>query len=1040
MKKRNKLSSPRQKYIAQKIKFTKAIVNSNNLEQAIKTIFNLLVNSRKKLNAKDALYEYRAFLSLESANDIMRERYIVNDNEVLNVKGMEKINIEFSDEIDWVIETILFFSSEINIYVENKNTFLYSLLSSNFDAANTAINNVKDVTGVSLWTIVSELNVLFFNGDITNYKDKLKELNDVVHDISKTTIIYEGVRCNKLITADRYIFSLGKMIEELRLDGQSHYEEVIKYRHDFDPSYKYKYIDLIYSRTNEQRIVDSYNSLLKVISYKYNDGYDFSSCKSQLTRLKECINDREMHVLVDRIVNKSNPSELKKDNFDLKYDAIVDSYLHEKYKEVIFKAEEFLRKEPSFSALYLPYIKSLVREKKETSLNGVLGNIINLCCNIIKDQDFDNSISSLMKIYQVLGHNNWSHTLGCVIDSHNGSHSIDTPNKFNFVDNSMLRSNLFSFRKFDGGIINNIVDVPNWRKEKFSADKLFYQGDFNGALEIYTNSSDKLNEKYNLEVFSKIIYCQHEIGNYKEATSLLANKILSGANPRSLPINIVSKRIANDGRFKDNNNELFYEAVILNAYNKYVFSEYTQDVSNLCENFLENIGIIGLEDITFDNELIPRHLLVEVLNLDVLDGMTTIFSSEKEVLLTRLKLDRYIASNKNFFSVDEINRANQEINTIFYKIIVELCSFEAGEGKIYVDRGAIKNKLIEDIDKNIENLKLFEDKSMDMIVEHSDFENDLEYHSPANQFSSYLFEIILKIVNFYTIDKLHGIDQSLNVGIRHGGMVNLLWAPLKNNAIAATKSKDNKFIPNHIWRNDFGYYGKKTLDNMDKSLVIFNEKVSEIISEAKDKVHINTGEFVEKEKLFNYVLDIDYVVNVVSSIDDITADAFIDRIFSILDKQTDICMKDTRTRFIDELRNELQNEIDTLKESLSDDKVEIENLNKAISRSKIEINRSIDILQSWFSWSGVSKTPFDLKAAFEKSKIIVNQLHPWIDIKPLGYINSSMQLDGVYFTDTVAMLTLVLENTIKHSNFKEKIEVNYRIKESNQNICFYFSN
>ncbi|HHH0143911.1 TPA: hypothetical protein ACPZB9_004632, partial [Yersinia enterocolitica] len=278
--------------------------------------------------------------------------------------------------------------------------------------------------------------------------------------------------------------------------------------------------------------------------------------------------------------------------------------------------------------------------------------------------------------------------------------------------------------------------------------------------------------------------------------------------------------------------------------------------------------------------------------------------------------------------------------------------------------------------------------------------------------------IILKIVNFYTIDKLHGIDQSLNVGIRHGGMVNLLWAPLKNNAIAATKSKDNKFIPNHIWRNDFGYYGKKTLDNMDKSLVIFNEKVSEIISEAKDKVHINTGEFVEKEKLFNYVLDIDYVVNVVSSIDDITADAFIDRIFSILDKQTDICMKDTRTRFIDELRNELQNEIDTLKESLSDDKVEIENLNKAISRSKIEINRSIDILQSWFSWSGVSKTPFDLKAAFEKSKIIVNQLHPWIDIKPLGYINSSMQLDGVYFTDTVAMLTLVLENTIKHSNFK----------------------
>lgn len=64
--------------------------------------------------------------------------------------------------------------------------------------------------------------------------------------------------------------------------------------------------------------------------------------------------------------------------------------------------------------------------------------------------------------------------------------------------------------------------------------------------------------------------------------------------------------------------------------------------------------------------------------------------------------------------------------------------------------------------------------------------------------------LLYKITNAYTLDKLYGLDQSLNMGIRHGGFVNLLWAPLKRNNISA---KNMMKINSHPTQ-----FGVQTLD------------------------------------------------------------------------------------------------------------------------------------------------------------------------------------------------------------------------------------
>ncbi|WP_342222707.1 hypothetical protein, partial [Yersinia enterocolitica] len=221
----------------------------------------------------------------------------------------------------------------------------------------------------------------------------------------------------------------------------------------------------------------------------------------------------------------------------------------------------------------------------------------------------------------------------------------------------------------------------------------------------------------------------------------------------------------------------------------------------------------------------------------------------------------------------------------------------AGEGRIYVDKSSLKAKLINDVERELEILRGSDNKELNTYVELTD-DHGIEYHTMSTPFMRDVFDLMMKVSDGYTIDKLYGIDQSLNVGIRHGGIVNLLWAPLKNNGIAALKSKDSKFIPNPVWRNDFGYYNKGFLDSIDKNLVFLNEKLNTIINDTKEKVHINTGEFIESAKVFNYAIEIEFVEEMAGSIDKIDGDTFIELIFNYLDEKTNDCLDYAKNNFI----------------------------------------------------------------------------------------------------------------------------------------------
>ncbi|KAB7669750.1 hypothetical protein [Plesiomonas shigelloides] len=1025
---RKKSLSATQKRIAQQLAFQRKLKHFKNIDQASNACFSLLAGPLTQGDTTSFLYMFKNFLELPQSRNIMTHRYKKNTIDIFNMKSLPFSPSDIKTTIIWLCEVFCYFNQELNEFIKAKEAITNDILLSNFKRAKEDLQNFTFKHGTCRWTITTELSLLYFQNDVPEYKEKTKELNNINHALSQSFLSYEAVRCNPLITAERYKFSIGKMLEEVKLNGQSELEQTIKYRHDFDPCDTYSNLDFIFSNCCEERIFDMYNSFKRFICYKYNSGENLSEIAPFIKKIIDVVDDDEINIIYKRILGKQDESD------DKQYNEIINSYINNDYEKVIQLSESLLKEKPFFSVVYLPYTKSLIRKGQATKLPGPLGEIIKLSCNLFSNTDFNDSLKKLNKIYYVLLHHDWIHIIGCILESLDGSDGINNSQRYNFVDSILLTNNKLSFRDSRDFKWLDDVKISEWRRKKIKADKHFYDGEYDLALSLYRESLSKTEPYYIDELKSKIIFCHFSIGDHTAAITKLSELLQNGANPRTLPIKVIAEHIAINGRYKTNNDELYNEAIILNAFNKNILAKYIQHTSNICENFLENINITSNEQLRFSDENIPDFFLTDLLSIDVLEGMISIIESEVDVLLTRLEIDRYIVMNENNFDDITVKKSKNEINNIFYKLIVQSCSNEAGEGRIYVDKSSLKARMLNDIEKELLSLKEYDNKIIHTYKEMTD-DDGVEYHSASTPFMRDLFDLIMKISDGYTIDKLYGIDQSLNVGIRHGGIVNLLWAPLKNNGIAAHKSKDGKFIPNPAWRHDYGYYNQEVLDLTDKHLVILNENLNTIINSAKDKVHINTGEFLEENKIFNYNTDMEIIYEIAENIDKIDGETLIDLIFDYLDDKTEECLDYAKNTFIPALRNEMNETLLSAKEE-----IKIENVNRLITQSKNQVDESIDFLQSWFNWSGTSKTSFTFKAAIEKSKLILNKLHPWQSLRLLGDSHIEKFFLGKHFTSIVTLLTLIFENVVKHGDTSDLSEIDIKIDEKPDSIKLSFHN
>lgn len=1006
--------------------------NNEKIEYLMK-YFNFMRNT----DINSAYHSYKNFLEMPESKEMMYERYISSADNVSDLVSYSTQEQSLYDIINWVAITLEYFHEEINKFVSHRNEFNKSLLLGNYEHAEEILSNIEGYTGKSLWSNASWLNIYYFKQDTQEHNRLSKNVLSVPDQLSRSVLSYELIRCNRAISPERYHFFIGKMIEEFRLSDDNMAESILLYRHLFDPSVFFPEINIIYKSTYEQRLIDLYNSFIKILSYLEIHGDSLYQCKQHLLSISKKINDREFDILIRRLYLSHKPEN---DMLQESYDRAVSYYLKEDYVGVIKEVEKTLTEAPYFSVLYIPYAKSLNKIKKVSSLPGNINDVIRTIQLIYKEEQFEKNIELLSKLYYVLSHNNWASILSCILTEYEGVDNKSIPTKFNFVDNTALYTNQFSLRENNKSIINDL-SIPKWRRDKFFAELLYYKNDFQSSMDKYSS----IQGEYSKQVKSKIIQCLFYLGRTDDAINELSNALLSRTNPKSLPVVLIARYINTNSEYSKNNIILYNKAVILHFYISFYNNEFTQTLSNICENYLENINVFDSESITHQSN-IEKYLIDKILTLDVLDGMSSILENDIDVLKCRLNINREILSSKEHYTEKDIESALEEVRQIFYKTVVEICSNEAGDGKIYVDKPGLKNKLLNDATKLFDEIYNEKDKEItfdyneNVNVRYENESSSMSYYSSDKNFVNKILDLLYVVYSAYALDKIYGLDQSLNMGIRHGGLINLLWYPLKNNDLAAIKSKDNKFSPNPIWRNFFGYFQESALTKVDEALISFNYRVHKLVSEVKSKINVNIGEYGTNEKWFNYIPDYDMQLLVATKFDSYNTESFIEEMFLHLDEHTESCLEKIQEIYIPELEKLIMSEIDLLEEELISIGITFINLKRAISKAKVEMKESLDHLSKWFTWTGESKTSFDFKAAIDKAISAVEQFHSWMIIKLDQEITSNCHIKGKFFTDTVMLLTLLFENAVKHSNSKENCNIAITVEESEDKIRIIVTN
>lgn len=1006
--------------------------NESKTEHLLK-YFNFM--RTKDING--AYHSYKNFLELPESKDIMCNRYISFEENVSDLVSYSTKEQSLYDIINWVSITLEFFHIELNRYVQQRNVFSKALLLGDYELAETTLNEIEEYTGKSLWSNASRLNIYFFKQDTQEHNKLSKSVLSVPDQLSRSVLGYELIRCNRAISPERYHFFIGKMIEEFRLSDDNMAESILLYRHLFNPSIYFPEISNIYKSTYEQRLVDLYNSFIKILSYSEIHGDDLHQCKQRLLSITKKLKDRELEVLVSRLFDTTKTD---KDKLQESYDKAIYLYLREDYLGVVKEVEKTLMDAPYFSVLYIPYAKSLNHLNHDGCLKGNINDIIRSIRLIYKEEQFEKNLEILSKLYYVLSHNNWATILSCVLSEYESSDNKVIPAKFNFVDNTSLYNNKLSLRENNESLVND-VDIPKWRRDKFHAELLYYKNDYSSSIKKYTS----IQAEYSHQVKAKIIQCLYYLKQTDEAIHELCEALLTGRNPKSLPVVLLSRYINTNSEYTSNNTTLFNKAVILHFYSSFYNHEYNQTLSNICENYLENLNVFDSESITH-NSKIEKFLIDRILTLDVLDGMSSILENDIDVLKCRLNINREILSNKIEYSEKDVDSAIEEVRQIFYKTVVEICSNEAGDGKIYVDKAGLKNKIINDVAKLFDDIHKESDKEIsfdyneNVDVRYENTSSSMSYYSSDKNFVNQILDLLYLVYSAYALDKIYGLDQSLNMGIRHGGLINLLWYPLKNNDLAAIKSKENKFLPNPIWRNFFGYFQESALVKVDEALISFNYRVHKLVSEIKSKINVNIGEYGTNEKWFNYLPDYDMQLTTATKFDSYNSESFIEELFLHLDEYTESCLEVIQKTHIPDLEKQIMSEIDLLEVELTAIGITFINLKRAISKAKVEMKESLDLLSRWFTWTGESKTSFDFKAAIDKAISAVGQFHSWMTINLDQTIISDCQIKGKFFTDTVMLLTLLFENAVKHSYSKEFCNIEIVVKESESNISIIIKN
>jgi hypothetical protein len=571
-------------------------------------------------------------------------------------------------------------------------------------------------------------------------------------------------------TAERNNFSFEAIIEGLgAAEGKA-----LEFLFRFDAlKFEEKDFTAICEYLFPANIIDKYLAFSRMAMVCLAKNIDKSETVETYLSLEEHINDYKIN----------NIRRLVEQNFSL-YDEdramvdICDTYMYGDFQKVIQKCEHYFTQWPYLSNAYEFYVNSLIALDKQSNFpnDSLLNQIIvsmqkfvigrgEVSFSILNRtfQQFNNfDLVSLVKLIEIK--NNVCHdqeqvrVLYRYLDI-NGSTFNPFRNEFPDKDSVSYIISNSEFKVIDS------LDIPQYRKLKWEADKLFSSEKFDLALKTY-KAIKQCPMHLKDEIRAKIALSMIKSGDCKSTVNYITDLYFEDPkNVWKLPKKLLFTEINNSEHIDFDSIDTVICIYLLLKDN---YTEH-QVISLYLKDYLMQFGI------KFPSELRPscykqKFILLNICGLSILEGLN-IYHSNNEKILDRVKILSTLIMEDN-----EEESVKEELDLMAHQYTKNSCVKKLGKGKLHVDQSRVFASAKKDLTPMFNDLCYEIEKEKVAIQEvvgrsiSTNQNNQQIVRTDRKAFNIALF-IMLEVRDIYTLNPTFGLDNSLNVDIRHNGIV-----------------------------------------------------------------------------------------------------------------------------------------------------------------------------------------------------------------------------------------------------------------------------
>ncbi len=1013
---------------------------------------NFILSQARLLPESEALHTLSNVLQEVSIRDKAISCKFPKDFKIKSNTRYIRSNHGVSFDLAFESKILISFSKEISRFLKLSSEFDQLLLLSNLNEANEKLNEIIDEFGYSNWVISSKLNLHHEKSDqlfANNFRNSVADFfkRNPSNSLSETYSNYPFIRCDKGVSYERYSFSIQHQIEEYSTYDSS---DIINFTHFYCPSQNYNDYSELIEENSATNIIDRYLGYRRILSSSYLNNIEIKDHIDQILKLSLEIDDKHLRNIVYLLSNSEN---IEYDDLDRTLLCICDLYLEGKYEKVVDECEKLFITNPTFISLNEIYIKSLIRCNRRSNLNNLLGNICNQIIELYSSQDKRNPIETLKKYHLRFYHSDWSFFIKLHFEKFfYGLETQSLESIYKFVDINSSLANPFSKIHISDScldkeisisqsvllnnpsLISNFGNINEDRLLKIIGDYNFEYKNYQESLDAYVKLANSNDQLFSHHAKSKLISCNFHLGNIDESIIDLARLIMLGQGQNLLPINEIYNFIYNEDKTMLVLEQRIVRAIVLFQYYNLNNSHDGEILGLVCEDILEDLGICDNDSIYipegefsyyfFDNVLDEKSLE----KIDMFDSLEGVFIFRFYVLKALLeKNDCLTIRSKIFKSIESL--------------IKEVCVTECGTGRIEADLSSIRDNLSTKLRDTFNTLKNSEKQP----IKPEDYNlvqaAEGSYTITSNKYLVGILDLYYQIRDMFTLSPTYGLDNFLNMNIRHGGVVNLLWGPAKAHNLCYLKTEKGHFEKELYWFDHNPYIKSATRETLDESFRRFSKDLDKKIQGIKAYIHINTGEFRNNEKAFNYFSEQEFIESLYEKISvDTPLEEFIDLSIKNLIEETDLSLKSLKSYISKRFRQDISKIFDELHNSVSETDNKFDELKRKIKLAQREMNENIDILLSWMKWKNEASQSFLLGSALDSAKEMVLSLHPNIDLQLEIHDHYKRFIMGEHFRKFVMIFLILLDNSVIHSNKKYLIFVKIIISNVDNEILIQISN